>query len=411
MNKSVLGFLAGVVIISIGVIGYFGMQKMNSAVETVKEVSTPARPAAPSNPSNPFNTRTATPPAQVVVTPTDATPAAPTEVSMTRSVGGDGVYAPGGIVDITVTLDGGGTEPIRALGISEELPDGFVFDTMLGDNRPDVGPPAGRTGTVEFAWITVPEFPVSFTYRLRAGDDAAGEKVLRGQALYRTSGGELRTGAIASTLRPGAATATAAPAAAQETAANAASNTAPANDAAPAANAAPEMAIRGVTRAMEAPAAGDAAAAPAAEAPAAPAPADAPAAAATASDSSNGVVELARTVSSATYTPGEALEVTLTLNYAGDPILALAALEEVPRGWIYDGFVTGEKPAVEPPKGPRDRLTFIWITVPTFPTTFTYRLIPAENESGPREINGYSVFRRTGPEVQWPPTVTQLNSL
>lgn len=398
MNKSVLGFLAGVVIIAIGVIGWVALNQTSDSGGAAKPATTSARPAPAPTPTTATRTLTPAPATRAQVptatpTPAAATPTAPTELRMTRSLGGDGVYTPGGTVDLTITLDGAGADPVRALGLSENAPAGFEFDSMLGDSRPDVGPQPGATGTLEFAWITVPSFPLNFTYRLRATDGVSGEQVVRGQALYRTTGGEERTGAVESTLRP-ADGATAAPTAvtpaATPTPEVAMDNALPGNITAEAAT--PETA---------------ATTPPAAET---PTPTKAASEKKEEAKSSDAVVEVTRTVSTNVYTPGEPIEVTLNMNYAGDPILALALLEEVPQGWTYGGFVSGEKPAVEPGAGPRERLTFIWITIPEFPTSLTYRLVPKDNESGPRTLNGYAVFRTNGPEVQGPPAITEFVS-
>ena len=85
-------------------------------------------------------------------------------------------------------------EPLTALGVQVELPEGWVYDSAGGSNVPSVKPAKGARGVINFAWIGVPAGPVVFSYTLSASA-GGGAGQLTGEILYRAgSGAEERVG-------------------------------------------------------------------------------------------------------------------------------------------------------------------------------------------------------------------------
>ncbi len=268
MNKSAMfGFAIGVVVFVLLITGYFmtsGVPK--PAVKPgVKTPPAPVRTATPASPAKPLQRPKAP------VTPASATPSASdTKLTMMRELANGGAYQKGGTMDVTLTLASSGADPVRAMGVVENLPDGWTFDSVISPERPDLSPPKGRDKKLEFAWFNIPQFPATFTYRIKAAETMDGTRELSGEALYRTNGPELRSPEIVSILTPGAPAPAAAPAPAPTPAPAAAP--APAPTPAPAAAPAPAPA----PAATPAP---EAVPTPAPAPAAAPAPASAPVAA------------------------------------------------------------------------------------------------------------------------------------
>lgn len=112
-----------------------------------------------------------------------------------QAVVGSG-YVAGGTVTITNTLSFAGAP--SGLGWSVTLPAGWSFAGTTGQVG-DVGPAAGATGTLEWAWSTVPASPVTFTYRLNVPAGESGPKVLTATGIVREGGNVI---AIAATPTP-----------------------------------------------------------------------------------------------------------------------------------------------------------------------------------------------------------------
>ena len=55
-------------------------------------------------------------------------------------------------------------------------------------------------------------------------------------------------------------------------------------------------------------------------------------------------------------------------------ITALGLVSDLPKGYVYDGWVAGPKPAAESQKGAVGSLEFAWSEVPTLPCTVQYRI-------------------------------------
>ena len=125
---------------------------------------------------------------------------AATVLTLLRTLGGPGAYEPGSTLDITVTISSAGDDTVTALGLEETLPAGWSFDSVVSGDVPSVTPAQGTTGTLGFAYISVPAFPVSFTYRVNVPVNATGPKDVLGEALYRTTGPELSSGIVTTTI-------------------------------------------------------------------------------------------------------------------------------------------------------------------------------------------------------------------
>lgn len=102
-------------------------------------------------------------------------------------------YAPGGLFQIAVTVGAAGEGVINAMGLRETVPAGWTLaavEASIGD-PPDISPPAGASGVLEFAWITPPALPHTFAYTLAVPEGDSGRKLIHGALEYRTTGGAL----------------------------------------------------------------------------------------------------------------------------------------------------------------------------------------------------------------------------
>jgi len=104
-----------------------------------------------------------------------------------------------------------------------------------------------------------------------------------------------------------------------------------------------------------------------------------------------------------TYRPGEAMPVSVAMEYTGqEPVTALALRLALPPGWQFAG-VSGElRPAIEPPAGTRDELTFVWIKIPAFPAVFECMLDTPTEAPGPVSISAQGIYRGLAGEMQSP---------
>ncbi len=83
-----------------------------------------------------------------------------------------------GIATVTITYSG----DLGALGYQAFLPEGVTLASVDAANAPDIK--KGKTGTVDFAWLTPPPSPLTFSFTV------AGEGEVGGQVLYRVGGGD-----------------------------------------------------------------------------------------------------------------------------------------------------------------------------------------------------------------------------
>lgn len=111
------------------------------------------------------------------------------------------VYTPGGEIVVTLTLTKNDPRGVTALGVIEDIPDTWTLVRHEGVSE-DADPPivSQKNGTVEFAYITVPAFPVQFSYTLRAGDGDTGPQGITGTVLYRFGSGNQLDAAAAATV-------------------------------------------------------------------------------------------------------------------------------------------------------------------------------------------------------------------
>lgn len=143
----------------------------------------------------------------------------PTSLSFTRSLGGPGItgssnnfYIPGEDVYVTITITKEGPQEITSLGFQDTLPNNWTYVGLLsGTSNPEITPTEGTTDLVEFGYITIPTFPVSFTYVVHVPDGYSGPVVIGGDkvvgsetkysaVLYRTCGGPLESPKVESAL-------------------------------------------------------------------------------------------------------------------------------------------------------------------------------------------------------------------
>jgi len=95
---------------------------------------------------------------------------------------------------IQVTINSSCDE-VYALGLQQDLPPNWQFTGIQGTGQ-DIpkwnteNPTAG--GVVEFAWFTVPEFPIQFTYTVNVGNTTSSQQIA-GTALYRVLDGPQET--------------------------------------------------------------------------------------------------------------------------------------------------------------------------------------------------------------------------
>ncbi len=143
----------------------------------------------------------------------------PTSLSFTRSLGGPGItgsnnnfYIPGEDIYITITITKEGPQQITALGFQDTLPNNWTYVGLLSrTSNPELTPSEGTTDLVEFGYITIPTFPVSFTYVVHVPDGYSGPVVIGGNkvigsetkhsaVLYRTCGGPLESPKVETAL-------------------------------------------------------------------------------------------------------------------------------------------------------------------------------------------------------------------
>ncbi len=346
MNKStIIGFLVGVILIALVLAIYVGVKKMGSIgtvaieasegrmEETVKKVARK--------------------------TPAEHQPIAmilPDFIVVDHALPGNGSYTPGDVVEVKVTLNKKKDDLVRALGLAETLPQGWTFDSVIAGDHPDLVPPQGRENLLEFAWFNIPEFPTTFTYRVRSAAKDAGRAVITGQAVFRTDGPEYRSPKAHSTLQ---------------------------TNGQPAIKKTTQDLLRKNRPADQTPQ----------------------------KELSGKEMELVHTVAENAYTPGETITLTAQMDYGkADAVKALALIETLPAGWVFDGIVSGPNPAVVPPKGASGELNFVWIQIPEFPATLSYRITVPKGEEGKKQLRGAVIYRSGGPEVSIEPIFTDLEA-
>jgi hypothetical protein len=102
--------------------------------------------------------------------------------------------------DIIVQCQISFTGTLSTLGWQATIPDGWSY--VSGLSEPDVKPSANDTGTLNWAWISVPASPVQFSYTLRIPPGQIGQKLVTGKALYRASGKSSESSAATLAFNP-----------------------------------------------------------------------------------------------------------------------------------------------------------------------------------------------------------------
>lgn len=107
-----------------------------------------------------------------------------------------------------------------------------------------------------------------------------------------------------------------------------------------------------------------------------------------------------RTGSVAFYTPGQTVDLTVTLTPdTSGQINAVGLDETIPSGWTFDSVLSDPAPQVVPQPGVSGTLSFAWFPTPSFPLTFTYRLNVPESSTGTKQVNGAGLILVEGDEV------------
>lgn len=95
-------------------------------------------------------------------------------------------YLPGANVTITNTLYYSGTA--QSLGWSVVLPAGWAYVSDTLGSSGVVKPAVGSTGTLDWAWTTVPASPVTFTYTVSVPAGELGARAITANAIVRPTG-------------------------------------------------------------------------------------------------------------------------------------------------------------------------------------------------------------------------------
>ncbi len=279
--------------------------------------------------------------------------AAQTTVSITRTVGGDGSYLAGSTLDVTITFLKSGSESITQLGLTETLPTGWTFESNVSGSIPEISPAQGESGIISFGYFVLPvTYPVSFTYRVAIPSGSTGNVTLLGHGIYAVGeGSTVQTDTVSTPISYGGAD---------------------------------EGEIEG-----EGTEEGEGV---------------------TEGEMEDGVF-LARTVGGdGAYHPGTTLDITVTLTRTGSGTLTqLGLVELIPSGWSFRRLVDGAIPSVAPPSGTTGTLGFAWISIPTFPVTFTYRVNVPSSSTGDKTITGHAIYAFSESQMNSPDTATVIS--
>ncbi|NLF58109.1 MAG: PKD domain-containing protein [Candidatus Hydrogenedens sp.] len=138
----------------------------------------------------------------VVREPDDPEPG--TLLALTRTFS-PAAYQPGQPLDVTLRVEQNGKAVVTSLGLIESAPEGWSFGGVVSGEAPPIISTNPETGAFEFAYVTVPAFPVTFTYRTTPPSDSSGDKGFQGRVLYRTTGAQQETEELVSVISAGGA--------------------------------------------------------------------------------------------------------------------------------------------------------------------------------------------------------------
>ena len=113
----------------------------------------------------------------------------PANVTLTRTW--TGVYDVNEPIRLTVTITSDSGPTILALGLTEQLPDGWTFDNVVSSSAalPAIVNFEEDTNEVEFGWINIPGRPFTLTYQVSVGTTIQESVDLTGRVEYRLDGG------------------------------------------------------------------------------------------------------------------------------------------------------------------------------------------------------------------------------
>ncbi|MGC8845027.1 MAG: hypothetical protein ACP5QY_04195, partial [Candidatus Hydrogenedens sp.] len=117
-----------------------------------------------------------------------------------RAVSGNRRYWSGQTLTVILTIRNPIHLNVSALGLKETLPTGWVLQSVVETSNAVVVPSNGATGTLEFAWMDIPPFPVKVVYNVSVPNDADGQAVISGYVLYRTVDSEELSSPVVDTV-------------------------------------------------------------------------------------------------------------------------------------------------------------------------------------------------------------------
>ncbi len=123
----------------------------------------------------------------------------PSSLVLERSIG-NRRYWPGQTMTVVLTIRNPIHVRVSALGLRETLPAGWVLQSVVESSGAVAVPSEGAEGTLEFAWMDIPPFPVRVVYNVTVPNDADGEAVFSGYVLYRTTDSEELTSPVVETV-------------------------------------------------------------------------------------------------------------------------------------------------------------------------------------------------------------------
>lgn len=125
-------------------------------------------------------------------------------LTLTRTFPDGATYTPGQPVVVRLRLEYDGVGAVTALALRETQPLGWTFGGFRSGttSQPPIAPAPGSAGTLEFAWITVPAFPVTLEYALQAPASATGAQNFTAVAIYRKGAGELQSNPAPGVAQP-----------------------------------------------------------------------------------------------------------------------------------------------------------------------------------------------------------------
>ncbi len=221
-------------------------------------------------------------------------------------------------------------------------PAGWAFHSLVagmpGTLPPGLYPPSGSSGALQFAWFffSQPAFPISFSFRLSVPDDASGPYRIDASGSYREGGPLYDMG--------------------------------------------PDFVVLEAGVPSEGEGEGEGEGEP---------------------DFCDGL-EMCfdrQIANDGVYTPGSSEDVTVHIYYHGvEQVKALSVFESFPPGWKVTSILGGATPALYYGDSYSGIQSFVWINIPAFPMTFTYRIsspVAAPTSAG---VTGAALYRLDGPE-------------